>query len=102
MGLRVGRHPILGDMNLGHQVTIYVDGRPIQALEGEPIAAALYAAGIRTTRFSAHAGEPRGPFCMIGRCNECSMVVNGDPHVKTCLTPVSDGMRVDTPKGAVS
>lgn len=102
MDLRVGRHPLLGDMNRGRWVTIYVDGRPIPALEGEPIAAALYASGIRTTRLSARTREPRGPFCMIGRCTECAMIVDGVSSVRTCRTPVRDGMRVDTPIGAAS
>lgn len=97
MDLRVGRHPVLGDMGKGTPVTIYVDGRPLTAREGEPIAAALYANGIKTTRYSSRSGEPRGPFCMIGRCTECAMTVDGVPNVRTCLTPVRDGMRVETP-----
>ena len=97
MDLRVGHHPVLGEMEKGGQVTIYVDGNPLPAREGEPIAAALYANGIKTTRYSAHSGEPRGPFCMIGRCTECAMTVDGVPNVRTCLTPVRDGMRVETP-----
>lgn len=99
MDLRVGRHPVLGDMGQGRRVTIYLDGKPVRALEGEPIAAALYAAGIRRTRLSARGGEPRGPFCMIGVCSECAMTVDGRPNVKTCATPVRDGMRVETPRG---
>lgn len=102
MDLRVDRHPVLGEISRGRPVTIYADGRPVPAREGEPIAAALYASGIRTTRYSSHSGEPRGPFCMIGRCAECSMTVDGVPNIRTCLTPVRDGMRVETPKGKVS
>jgi NADH dehydrogenase/NADH:ubiquinone oxidoreductase subunit G len=102
MDLRVGEHPILGDMSRGRRVIIYVDGSPIPAIEGEPVAAALYAVGIRTTRLSRHSGEPRGPFCMIGRCTECAMTVDGKPNVRTCLLPVREGMRVETPEGAGS
>ena len=97
MDLRVGKHAVLGKMGGGRPVTIYVDGKPIPALEGEPIAAALYAVGIRTTRYSPHSGEPRGPFCMIGRCTECAMTVDGVSNVRTCLTGVRDGMKVETP-----
>lgn len=99
MDLRVGGHPVLGDMSEGRWVTIYVDGRPVQALEGEPVAAALYAAGIRVLRRSVRSGEPRGPFCMIGRCTECAMTVDGVPNVRTCQKAVSDGMRITTPGG---
>ena len=97
MDLRVKGHPVLEESGKGAPVTIYVDGRPLPAREGEPIAAALYAGGIRTTRYSSRSGEPRGPFCMIGRCTECAMTVDGVPNVRTCLTPVRDGMRVETP-----
>jgi predicted molibdopterin-dependent oxidoreductase YjgC len=97
MDLRVGEHPILGDMGGGHWVTIYVDGDPIPAREGEPVAAALYAVGIRTTRLARYSGEPRGPFCMIGRCTECAMTVDGRTNVRTCLLPVREGMRIETP-----
>ena len=97
LDLRVRKHPVLGEMAKGSLVTIYVDGHPLAAHEGEPIAAALYANGIKVTRFSSISGEPRGPFCMIGRCTECAMTVDGVPNVRTCLTPVRDGMRVETP-----
>jgi predicted molibdopterin-dependent oxidoreductase YjgC len=97
LDLRVGWHAVLGEMGRGRQVTIYVDGEAVPAREGEPIAAALYASGIRTTRYSPRSGEPRGPFCMIGRCTECAMIVDGVPNVRTCLTPARDGMKVDTP-----
>ncbi len=97
MGFRVERHPVLDELGKGETVTIIVDGQSLPAREGEPIAAALYANGIRTTRYSSRSGEPRGPFCMIGRCTECAMTVDGVPNVRTCLTPVRDGMVVETP-----
>lgn len=97
MDLRVVKHGVLGEMSGGRRVTIFVDGEPIEAREGEPIAAALYARGIRTTRYSIHSGEPRGPFCMIGRCTECAMTVDGMPNVRTCRTEVREGMIIETP-----
>lgn len=99
MDLRVRRHPVLGDLSRGEEVTIFVDGRPVLAREGEPVAAALYAAGIRTARYSRKRGEARGPFCMIGRCTECIMTVDGRRNMRTCITPVRGGMRVETPGG---
>jgi len=99
IGLRVRWHPVLGDMDKGREVFIFVDGRRIPAREGEPLAAALFAAGIRRTRYSRKRGEPRGPFCMVGRCTECLMTVDGVGNVRTCVTPVREGMRVETPGG---
>ena len=96
---RILQHPVLGEKKNGKEVRIFLDGLPIHAVEGEPIAAALYAAGVRITRLSLHKKEPRGAFCMIGRCTECCMIVDGEPNVRTCRTMVRDGMRVETPRG---
>jgi NADH dehydrogenase/NADH:ubiquinone oxidoreductase subunit G len=30
---------------------------------------------------------------------DCLMVVDGRPNVRACMTPVSDGMRVETQRG---
>ena len=63
------------------------------------IAAALLANGIRVFRTSAHSGEPRGPFCAVGRCPDCMMTVDGVLNVRTCVTSVRDGMRIETQQG---
>lgn len=97
--MRVENHPILGEMKKGRPVTIYVDGKAISAFEGEPIAAALLAAGIRVLHRSAKRDEPRGLFCALGRCTDCIMIVDGKPNVRTCLTPVREGMVIETQRG---
>jgi predicted molibdopterin-dependent oxidoreductase YjgC len=97
--VRITDHPILGPAPLPREVTILVDGEPVTALEGEPIAAALMAAGKPAFRTTRKRGEPRGYFCGLGRCTDCAMTVNGTPQVRTCVTPVEDGMRVETQRG---
>ena len=67
--------------------------------EGEPIAAALKAAGVTTHRHTSKLGKPRGVFCAIGRCTDCVMVVNGRPNVRTCMTLLEEGMSVQTQYG---
>ncbi|WP_417029698.1 2Fe-2S iron-sulfur cluster-binding protein, partial [Cloacibacillus evryensis] len=37
-----------------------------------------------------------GFFCAIGKCSSCFMVVDGVPNVRTCVTPLSAGMKVET------
>ncbi|HEY3315345.1 MAG TPA: (2Fe-2S)-binding protein [Bacillota bacterium] len=96
---RIADHPILGPAPARRQVVIFHDGRPIPAYEGEPAAAALEALGILTLRTTARRGEPRGLFCAIGRCTDCVMTVDGVPNVRTCVTPVREGMRVETQRG---
>jgi predicted molibdopterin-dependent oxidoreductase YjgC len=97
--MRVTKHPILGDDPRKADAVITVDGRPIAAIAGEPIAAALLAAGIRKFRVTPRFGSPRGLFCGIGRCTDCVMTVDGRPNVRTCVTPVKDGMIVETQIG---
>lgn len=98
--MRIKDHPILGPLKEVKEVTISFNGRQIKAIEGEPIAAALYAKGIRVLRRTRLAGgEPRGIFCAIGRCTDCVMVIDGVPNVRTCITPVRDGMRVEFQEG---
>ena len=38
-------------------------------------------------------------FCAIGRCTDCVMVVDGKPNVRTCITPLAEGMTVETQYG---
>lgn len=97
--VRVKQHPILGPQEEGQWVTIYFNGKPIKARKGEPIAASLYAAGIRVFRYTKRFQEPRSLFCGIGRCTDCMMTVNDVPNVRTCITPVEEGMRVEQQKG---
>lgn len=96
---RIEEHPILGKLEDKKQVTIWVDGKEYKALEGEMIAASLIANGIKIFRYTKRRKEPRGIFCSIGRCTDCVMIVDGVPNVRTCITPVKEGMRIQTQKG---
>lgn len=96
---RIVEHPILGPLESGRSVTITVDGEPLQACEGEMIAAALTAAGKKVFRYTDKRHEPRGIYCGIGRCTDCVMIVNGVPNVRTCVTPVEAGMIIETQRG---
>lgn len=96
---RIITHPILGDLGETRTVSITVDGKTVLAREGEMIAAALLAAGIRVNRYTQKRKEPRGLYCGIGQCTDCVMVVNGVPNVKTCVTPVAENMVVESQHG---
>ena len=97
--MRIVEHPILGLPEKRKEVDITFDGKTIKAFEGEPIASALLAAGVKTFRITRKRREPRGYFCGIGLCTDCVMVVDGIPNIRTCITPVAEGMRVETQKG---
>lgn len=97
--MRIEDHPILGKLEKDSTVEIEVDGEVIRAIPGEPIAAALLAAGKNVFRYTQKLHEPRGVFCAIGRCTDCMMIVDGVPNVRTCVTPVRAGMKIQTQHG---
>ena len=99
MDTRIKNHPILGEPEKGRIVTFTFDGKEIQGYEGEPIAAALKAAGVMGHRYTKKEHRPRGIFCAIGRCTDCVMVVDGKPNIRTCVTPLAAGMKVQTQYG---
>lgn len=97
MGL-THQHPIL-EFRHAKEITFSFDGRELKGFEGEPIAAALHANGVRIYRITPERKEPRGFFCAIGKCSSCFMVVDGVPNVRTCVTPLKAGMEVKTQHG---
>lgn len=101
--MRIDEHPIL-TFDRGPEIEFEFDGRRLRGCEGETIAAALHAAGVRVLRESIRLGRPRGFFCAIGRCSSCLMTVDGIPNVMTCITPLEKGMRIETQttKGALA
>jgi sarcosine oxidase subunit alpha len=91
---RVQNHPILGPAPARAEVTLTFNGEPLTADEGEMLAAALLAHGIRALRATGPDEAPRGLYCAIGHCYECQVIVDGRAGVRACLTPVRAGMRV--------
>ncbi|MGE0498664.1 MAG: (2Fe-2S)-binding protein [Ramlibacter sp.] len=83
-------------------VTIQVDGRPLTAQEGTPLAAALMTAGVVPLRKTAVSGAPRAPLCMMGVCFECVVDVDGSHGTQSCMVEVRDGMQVFLSTGARS
>jgi len=95
---RLWRHPIL-EFKRGRKLRFYFEDKEIEGYEGECIAAALYANGIDAFSYSKRFSRPRGPFCMIGKCSSCFMIVDGVPNVRVCREPVREGVRVCRQKG---
>ncbi len=97
--MRIEDHPILGKLEKGRKVEFTHDGKTMSGYEDEPIAAALRAAGVMTHRYTRKYHKPRSVFCAIGRCTDCVMIVDGKPNVRTCITPLKEGMKVETQHG---
>ena len=72
---------------------------PIQAYASDTVASALIASGHRYFLEHPNDGTPRGGFCLVGRCSDCLMVIDGQPGVMACQTPVRNGMLVEVQVG---
>ena len=80
------------------EIDVTFNGQVVKALEGETVAASLTAAGKLSLRHTK-AGSRRGIFCGMGVCYDCLVVIDGRLSRRACVTPVANGMRVDTQHG---
>lgn len=98
MKQRIFNHPVLGKLENQHVISFTFDNVEYQGYEHEPIAAALLANGIRTLRYHEESNAPRGIYCNIGHCYECRVSVNGKQGYRACLTPLVEGMNIESSK----
>ena len=91
---RIVDHPVLGKLSDRKEITFTFDGQTYTGYEGDTIASALLANGVRTLRVHEESGKPRGIYCNIGHCFECRVNVNDEAGVRACLTEVKDNMVV--------
>ncbi len=94
---RITEHPILPIEPRG-TVAFLWKGQKLSAMEGETIASALFANGVRTFGHHPRDGAPQGIFCANGQCAQCLVLADGRP-VKACVELVEPGMRVEPVDG---
>ena len=75
-------------------VTFWFEKNPVQAQEGESVAAALLIAGVKYLRYTQVSAKPRMPYCWMGVCYECLLEIDGEQNQQSCLINVRDGMHV--------
>ena len=92
--MRIEDHPILGPPSETQTVSFDFEGTAVIARIDDTIASALVNAGEKVFRRTHRKRQPRGVFCGIGHCTDCVMIVDGQPNIRTCVTPVRDGMIV--------
>ena len=81
------------------RIRLTIDGRTVTALEGDTVAAAMLAAGLAHCRTTPVSGAPRAPYCMMGVCFDCLVVVDGVGNRQACLVRVREGMTVELQSG---
>jgi len=94
---RIHEHPILAVDKRG-TIEFYWQEEKLLAREGETIASALFANGIRVFGHHKKDGAPLGIFCANGQCAQCMVLADGLP-VKSCMVPVTPGVRVEPVHG---
>ncbi|MBV9265141.1 MAG: (2Fe-2S)-binding protein [Acidobacteriaceae bacterium] len=76
------------------QVQLRVDGKAVTVPAGATVAVAVaLAAGFCRRSIT---GEPRGPVCGMGICFECRVMINGEPHCRSCQILAEANMDVRT------
>ncbi|MBR9786318.1 MAG: (2Fe-2S)-binding protein [Vibrionaceae bacterium] len=75
-------------------IRFFWEGKEYSACEGDTIAVALLAADVNHTRETPQSCSPRAPFCMMGSCFECRVVVNGEQNIQACMNLIEDGMMI--------
>lgn len=83
----------------GVAVNVTIDGEAFAARQGDTVAAALLAAGRTMCRTTPVSGAPRAPYCMMGVCFDCLVVVDGVGNRQGCLVRVAEGMAIETQRG---
>jgi NADPH-dependent 2,4-dienoyl-CoA reductase/sulfur reductase-like enzyme/Fe-S-cluster-containing hydrogenase component 2/bacterioferritin-associated ferredoxin len=94
---RIQSHPILPASGAA-EVPFTWKGTGCKARQGETIASALFANGVRVFGHHHKDGSPQGIFCANGQCAQCSVVADG-LSVKSCMVPVTPGMKVEPLEG---
>ncbi|HDQ72968.1 MAG TPA: FAD-dependent oxidoreductase, partial [Chloroflexi bacterium] len=97
---RIQEHPILAveEKSALPSFTFTWQGQPMQGHEGETVASALFANGVRIFGHHHKDGAPQGIFCANGQCAQCTVIADGLP-VKSCMAPVQPGMTVEPLEG---
>jgi aerobic-type carbon monoxide dehydrogenase small subunit (CoxS/CutS family) len=80
------------------EVTFTFNGKSFMGVEGQSIAAALMATGVRELRKTRFDEEPRLIFCGIGICFDCVVVVDGVANQRACLVEIVDGAKIESQK----
>ena len=98
MDRRIWNHPLLS-FERGKEVTFNFEGRPLNGYESEDVASCLLANDQNVLGWSKNLDRSRGYFCGIGKCSSCLMTIDGIPNVRSCTTPVKEGMIVERQHG---
>ncbi|MET0210924.1 MAG: (2Fe-2S)-binding protein [Burkholderiaceae bacterium] len=76
-------------------VAFSLDGRPVEALEGDTVLTAVLTQSARLRR-NEFSDEPRAGFCMMGACQDCWILTADGARLRACSTFIAAGMALLT------
>jgi len=94
---RIESHPVL-DVPERKPANFYWNDEKLAGFEGEMISSALFANGVQVFGHHHKDKSPQGMFCANGQCSQCLVIADGLP-VKSCMTPLREGMAVASVEG---
>jgi NADPH-dependent 2,4-dienoyl-CoA reductase/sulfur reductase-like enzyme/Fe-S-cluster-containing hydrogenase component 2/bacterioferritin-associated ferredoxin len=94
---RIREHPILA-VEDAETIEFTWKGQTMVGHEGETIASALFANGVRIFGYHHKDDAPQGIFCANGQCAQCLVMADGLP-VKSCMVSLEPGMRIEPMDG---
>ena len=94
---RILSHPIL-EVPVQDAVTFTWNGKTMTGRNWEMISSALFANDIHVFGHHHKDGSPQGLFCANGQCSQCMVIADGVP-VKACMTPLREGMTLQSVEG---
>jgi len=94
---RITEHPVL-NIPEGKSVSFTWNGSALEGREGEMVSSALFASGIHVFGHHHKDKSPQGIFCANGQCSQCLVIADGVP-VKSCMTPLREGMDLKSVEG---
>lgn len=92
--MKAGRFARLAETDR-QTVNFFVDGKAVEALEGDTLLVAVLQAG-RHLRSSEFGDGNRAGFCLMGSCQDCWVSTESGERLKACSTNVAPGMRIRT------
>jgi sarcosine oxidase, subunit alpha len=91
--MRLDRLPTLR-INPSKTCALHYNGKTFSGVDGDTVATALYANGVRVFGRSLKYHRPRGLYSLDGECSNTCMAVDGIPNVRAENTPAKTGMHV--------
>ena len=75
-------------------ISVWLNGTAVTVPDGAMVSAVFMSTGV-PCRVSV-TGEPRTALCGMGICFECSGVIDGIAHRRTCQIACREGMRLES------